>query len=165
MCEEQADVLGAYEAAGIQIGKVQVSSAVCLPLDEIPLSARKQAIKQLASFAEDRYLHQTTVRYRPDEEPEFFDDLPDALRRLEQGHIPAGTWRVHFHVPIYLEEFGLLSTSQLAIRQCLQQCNRFSRLQHFEVETYAWSVLPEELRQEDLSTGIAKEMSWLEQLL
>ena len=31
---------------------------------------------------------------------------------------------------------------------------------HFEVETYAWGVLPPELQQPDLAAGIADEMAW-----
>jgi hypothetical protein len=161
MWEQQVDVLAAYEAAGIRVGKVQVSSAVCLPLDEIAPGERGEAVAQLAGFAEDRYLHQTTVRCG-DNEPEFFDDLPDALERLEQGAALAGTWRVHFHVPVFLQRFGLLATSQSEIKECLRHCDRLAYLEHFEVETYAWSVLPEELRRDDLATGIAREMKWLE---
>ena len=32
---------------------------------------------------------------------------------------------------------------------------------HLEVETYAWGVLPPELRQPDLAAGIAQELAWL----
>jgi hypothetical protein len=37
----------------------------------------------------------------------------------------------------------------------------FTDCKHFEVETYAWNVLPEELRVDDLAEGIAKEMQWV----
>ena len=36
---------------------------------------------------------------------------------------------------------------------------------HFEVETYAWSVLPESLQVGQLSDGIAREMRWFAELL
>jgi hypothetical protein len=32
----------------------------------------------------------------------------------------------------------------------------------YEVETYAWGVLPKELRTNTLDEGIAQEISWLE---
>jgi hypothetical protein len=32
---------------------------------------------------------------------------------------------------------------------------------HLEAETYAWGVLPVELRQPDLAAGIAEELLWL----
>ena len=38
-------------------------------------------------------------------------------------------------------------------------------LKHYEVETYAWNVLPVEHQVEDLSDGIAREMNWVRQQL
>ncbi len=75
-------------------------------------------------------------------------------------HPTSGQWRVHFHVPIYLERFGPLRTTQDDIRKCLQAVGQHPDLRHFEVETYAWSVLPRELQQAELADGIALEMQW-----
>jgi sugar phosphate isomerase/epimerase len=163
MFEEQAEVLGRYRAAGIGVGKVQVSAAVCLPLAGKPPEERQAALEQLGGFNEDRYLHQTMVRLRPQSEPLFFEDLPAALidPRCRDS---AGEWRVHFHVPIYLPRFGQLEASQPAIAECLQALAP-DGVEHFEVETYAWGVLPPALREPDLATGIAREMEWLEKAL
>ena len=38
-------------------------------------------------------------------------------------------------------------------------------LKHFEVETYAWNVLPEEHQVSNLADGIAKEMTWVKNQL
>src|SRR5262245_20161562 len=76
MFEEQADVLAGYRKAGILVGKVQVSSAVCLPLDRTEPDQRAAALEQLAGFREERYLHQTMVRRVPGTEPVFYEDLP-----------------------------------------------------------------------------------------
>src|SRR5262245_33910331 len=76
MFEEQEEVLRKYAAAGIGVGKIQVSAALRMNLDlfEPPAAEpRAQALKQLADFAEDRYLHQTVVR-RGGEEV-FYEDL------------------------------------------------------------------------------------------
>ena len=62
MFEEQADALQILKAAGILVGKVQVSSAIILPFDEIMPEQRAEAFHQLSLFAEDRYLHQTVVQ-------------------------------------------------------------------------------------------------------
>ena len=74
--------------------------------------------------------------------------------------VDSGEWRVHFHVPIYLDKFGPLRSSRPQIEECLAAAARLSSVRHFEVETYAWGVLPKELRQADLATGIAQEMEW-----
>jgi hypothetical protein len=158
MFEDQAAVFRAYRDAGIGVGKVQVSAAVCMPLPRLPASQRDAAVKQLAEFVEERYLHQTVVR-SDSTVPAFFEDLPLALGRAKEL---TGEWRVHFHVPIYLERFGHLETTQFAIRECLRAAAEMSDCRHFEVETYAWGVLPAELQQPDLAAGIAEEMRWLE---
>src|SRR5439155_21128895 len=56
MFEPQEEVLRKYAAAGMQVGKVQVSAALAMDLDlfEPPAAdARKSAIRQLSQFAED----------------------------------------------------------------------------------------------------------------
>jgi hypothetical protein len=164
MFEDQADVLLKYRDAGIKVGKVQVSAALRMDLDlfEAPAGeARAAAIKQLSSFAEDRYLHQTVVR--KDGEELFYEDLPLAL--AAQAADPRGEWRVHFHVPIYLREFGLLRSTQEQIAACLDAVRKYCPCQHFEVETYAWGVLPPDLAQPELAAGIAQELQWFEGLL
>lgn len=161
MFEDQADAFRTLNAAGIHIGKVQVSSAVIVPFDEIKPEQRADALDQLRSFAEDRYLHQTVVRTSPAAEPVFFEDLPRALELVEDPGELTGQWRVHFHVPVYLERFGLLSTSRNQILDCLKIAKHaMPALTHFEVETYAWNVLPAELQHERLADGIAKELQW-----
>jgi hypothetical protein len=164
MFEEQQDVLARLRSAGIQIGKVQVSSAVCMRRSE---GGGDAAIEQLAGFREPRYLHQTCVRSDPREQPIFYEDLPLALAssNARSGLSSNDEWRVHFHVPIYLERFGHLHASRGAIVECLNAVRRDDITTHLEVETYAWGVLPEELRQVDLAAGIADEMSWLRAML
>ena len=159
MFEDQQEVLTRYADHGIRVGKVQVSSAVSVDFDRLDPESHQQARQVLSSFAEDRYLHQTTVREMHHRET-FFEDLPQALR----GSVSGGHWRVHFHVPIYLERFGPLSTTRSEILKCLQAVGQHPDLRHFEVETYAWSVLPLELRQQELADGIAAELHWFANL-
>jgi hypothetical protein len=165
MFEDQAEAIAAYRDAGISIGKVQVSSAIELCFDRLEHGERTAAIDQLRQFAEDRYLHQTVIQPAPNERTVFFEDLPQALALVEDPRELAGLWRTHFHVPIYLEGFGLLETTQRAIRPCVQTLDDRLAGTPLEVETYAWSVLPEELQQPVLADGIACELRWFRQLL
>ncbi|MBY0229911.1 MAG: metabolite traffic protein EboE [Gemmataceae bacterium] len=152
MFEDQAAVLDSYRRAGLLVGKVQVSSAVGVDLSKS--EDPDAALAQLAAFDEPRYLHQTMVRHA-DGSLAFHEDLPLALAG------PRGVeYRVHFHVPIHLERFGHLDAMQGQIRDCLAALGP-GECDHFEVETYAWGVLPTELRVPDLATGIAREMDWL----
>jgi hypothetical protein len=163
MFEDQADVLRKYQAVGIEVGKIQVSAALRMDLDlfEPPAGqARAQAIKQLSQFDEERYLHQTVVRREG--EDVFYEDLRLALDA--EARDPRGEWRVHFHVPIYLREFGRLNSTQEQIDECLIAACQFTSCKHYEVETYAWGVLPPDLKQPDLAAGIAEELKWFEKL-
>lgn len=155
MFEDQAAVFAQYKAVGIEVGKVQVSSAIDVDFEQLDDAQREAAMNELRAFAEDRYLHQTVVR-EPGGQTSFYEDLPQALTTPPRGH-----WRVHFHIPLFLENFGSLSTTQSQISIALQQA-RQAGVQIFEAETYAWNVLPEPLRQDDLAHGIAREIQWLQ---
>ncbi len=163
MFEPQNEAFRIYQDAGILVGKVQVSAAVWLPMHGLALDERLAALNQLESFHEPRYLHQTVVRSQL-EHLEFFEDLPEALAFVRLDPMECNEMRTHFHVPIYLERFDRLWSSQDDIRECLRSVTRHSHVTHFEVETYAWGVLPQELRQTDLATGIAEELRWFDQL-
>ncbi|MEM9020261.1 MAG: metabolite traffic protein EboE, partial [Planctomycetota bacterium] len=158
MFEPQRDALAAYRDAGIKVGKVQISSAVRADFENKDRPQRGATVEQLRSFAEDRYQHQTSVRL-PDGAKHFYNDLPDAL--AEYADNPRGEWRVHFHVPVYVESFGHLETTRSDIGDCLQAIRPGDGVHHFEVETYAWGVLPATLRREALADGIADELSWV----
>ena len=161
MGEEQQAVLKAYRDAGVRIGKVQLSSAVSVDFAAMAEEDRSEALSQLALFQEPRYLHQTMV----DDEDEgyglLYEDLPEALEALASQKLDSASLRTHFHVPIYLDKIGLLSATRDDVLACLDGIDSLTDCQHIEVETYAWNVLPENLRVENLAEGIAKEMQWV----
>jgi hypothetical protein len=105
-------------------------------------------------------LHQTVVSRGG--EQVFYEDLNLALEAEDAQ--AGGEWRVHFHVPIYLTEFGRLYSTQEQIAQCLAAARKHTTCRHYEVETYAWGVLPPELKQPELAAGIAEELRWFEAL-
>lgn len=158
MFEDQKEMFERYRAAGIQIGKVQISNAIRADLRNLSARERVDALAQLRQFAEDRYLHQTMIDTGSG--MRFFDDLPKALDAFGQSDRAGVEWRVHFHVPVYLERFGLLSTTRDHIIECIRLL-KGSEVKHWEVETYAWNVLPDELKVPDLAEGIAKELIWV----
>ena len=161
MFEPDSTALENYARAGIEVGKVQISSAVQARFDVLDSDGRSEMMRQLGEFAEDRYLHQTVIRGEGGEQS-FHDDLP-VLLSAHKAAQPAGEWRIHFHVPLYLVGFGLLETTQQHIDECVAAVRQFSAVRHFEAETYAWSVLPSELRVDELAVGIAHEITWLRQ--
>lgn len=161
MCEDQTAEIVACHRQGIRIGKVQVSSAISVPWDRLTSEERVAARAQLAEFAEDRYLHQTMVR-ESDGTKRLHEDLPDVLR---DRSLERGEWRIHFHVPIYIDRWGALQSTRSEIDRLIalwhRQPDMLTPQTHIEVETYAWGVLPAALRVQSLDQGIAKELEWL----
>jgi sugar phosphate isomerase/epimerase len=143
----------ALAAAGVPVGKVQLSSALVIP--DPHARAGRDA---LARFAEPRFLHQVRAR-RADGDLAAADDLDQV------GDLPPGPWRVHFHVPIHRAAVGEVETTREFLRGALAWLRAPGRpLPHLEVETYTWSVLPEGERPSDhasLCAGIAAELAWV----
>lgn len=150
MFEDQRNVLRAYRDAGISVNKIQLSNAPTA-------DGSAQSISELTSFSEQRYLHQTCVR-SPSGVVEFFDDLP-----LAKAKNPMGEWRTHFHVPIFASTIGSLGTTQTSIMDCMDETNSWPSTDRpiFEIETYAWDVLPQIARDGSaLVDGIVREIEW-----
>ncbi len=193
MMEDQREVLERYANAGIVLGKVQVSSAIVADWQDILATDREAALDQLRNLAEDRYLHQTG-RVKSDGSFALAEDLPDLLDNLPADGTPNDDrkWLVHFHVPIFLERFGHLETTHNQIKQTVDAVRELTARKespksggakplqftgHWEVETYAWSVFPDSLRQGDLAISddmtrpqamardIAHELDWFESIL
>jgi len=164
MFENNRDVLQRFNQAGIKIGKVQISSALQVRFDQLDGEQRHSAIESLKQFCEDRYLHQTVVQTTDPSRlvgTTFYDDLPAAIASYSSDHRRAEIWRVHYHVPLFLERIGILETT---INQTIDSLKRIAKqtlVHHFEIETYAWDVLPAPLAADNLAQGIARELSWL----
>jgi sugar phosphate isomerase/epimerase len=176
MFEPQQQALDQYLKAGLRIGKVQVSSAVHVPWDAAAGQADLQQamLSQVRSFNEPKYLHQTTRCNSAGKLQGIVEDLPLALKQWSSSGQPTMPWRIHFHVPIFVSTFGHLATTQsdiavacqfLEAHQTQQIAGRNWFTGHYEVETYAWPVLPKELAVSDLAQGIAQELEYLDSLL
>ncbi len=146
MFEEQDDAFALYARHHIRVGKIQVSAA-------LSCHGAPKELAELAQFAENRYLHQTCV-LAGSGDVRFYSDLDLALDEM-----PDGFWRTHFHVPVHLDAIGRLGTTAKEIPSALVMASHTDP-PCFEVETYAWTVLPPHLRERDLAAGIAKELAW-----
>jgi len=148
--EEPADAVRMLRAAGIRVPKVQLSAGLRVRrLDADTLAA-------LRRFDDAVYLHQ--VVQRDGANLTRWLDLPDALRARPAA---GGEWRIHFHVPVFMERLGLFENTQSVLARFLELQAAEPISSHLEVETYTWSVLPEEHRTEDVVTAVARELRWV----
>jgi sugar phosphate isomerase/epimerase len=149
--------LDALRAAGIRIGKIQLSAGLEVDLRE---PARAPALLDaLRPFAEGVYLHQVVCRRG--EALRRTLDLPEAIAAAERDPSALGTWRIHFHVPIFREALGPFLNTQRYLGELLAALGEAEAGAHLEVETYTWDVLPEEHRREDVDDAVARELAWV----
>ncbi len=154
--EDPRHSIDALRKAGIAIPKLQLSSALRLAeVDTAKLDA-------LRGFDEPVYLHQ--VIEKGPEGLVRHKDLNDAFATADSAI--GREWRVHFHVPIFLERLEHFDTTQAFLREILALHRADPISPHLEVETYTWDVLPEQYRNVSVSDAIAREMDWVrDQLL
>jgi hypothetical protein len=154
--EDPAGCIRDLSAAGIRITKLQISAGLRLP--ELTASA----VNALKQFDDPVYLHQV-VEQGPGGLRRYAD-LPEALATAS-GHADGREWRVHCHVPIFMENLGAFSSTQFFISAVLA-LQRVSPLStHLEVETYTWNALPERLRAGGMEQAIARELNWVKEAL
>jgi len=148
--EDGTRVIDRLLAEGIGIGKMQISAALLARMEK----GSANIYNALSEFKEDTYLHQavgrkgsTLIKFRD------LDELLEKRPELEEV-------RSHFHVPIFIDRYGLLDSTQGDIASVLEKWKEKPFTNHLEVETYTWNVLPEELAK-DLPGSIARELDWV----
>ncbi|AQG82449.1 metabolite traffic protein EboE [Spirosoma montaniterrae] len=153
--ERPAEVLDKLKNYGLRVGKIQISAALkaAFPVDADGREAVRQAFER---FNEPTYLHQVVARTH-DGSLLRFTDLPNALAAVDDTH---AEWRAHFHVPIFVPDYGVLQSTQDDIREVLRLQAERAFTNQMEVETYTWDVLPEGLKL-DLIDSIEREMKWV----
>lgn len=158
--EQPEAVLNTMRQYGLKIGKLQISAALKALLPAAGSQERANVIDAFRTFNEPTYLHQVIAR--TGNGYTHYPDLPEALADAENPQVQE--WRSHFHVPLFIDHYGLLSATREDIQQvlALQQTQLFTT--HLEVETYTWEVLPPDLKL-PMDQSIARELAWVQQQL
>jgi hypothetical protein len=167
--ESHREVMRELAGKGIKIGKIQISAALkaMIPAAEpgvmegdpgAAVDARRAAIRQgFAACNEPVYLHQVVAK-QADGSLLRYPDLPEALADFDRPTVRE--WRAHFHVPIFVSDFGSLQSTRQDISEVLALQQERPVTQHLEVETYTWEVLPDEMRL-PLEESIIRELQWV----
>ncbi|MGH8630793.1 MAG: metabolite traffic protein EboE [Burkholderiales bacterium] len=154
--EDPSDCPRRLDEAGIRVHKLQISAGLRLP------ELTPQALEVLRRFDDAVYLHQV-VESSP-AGLRRFADLPEAFAALNGGPRER-EWRVHFHVPIFLDRLEAFSSTQFFIRSVLKLHRGQPITRHLEVETYTWNVLPDSLRTAAIEDAVARELNWVREEL
>lgn len=150
--EESRAAFAEFDRADIRVAKLQLSSALRLP------KVDGTTEQMLSAFDDGVYLHQ--VVQQRDGAITRWVDLGPAFEALRAGKA-GGEWRVHCHVPIFLEKAGAFHSTQQTLKAALARVRERFVAPHLEVETYTWDVLPAHLRQGSRADAIAREMQWV----
>jgi sugar phosphate isomerase/epimerase len=156
--ESPSEIYAALRAAGIGVPKLQISAGLRLP------EVGPEAKEVLAPFDDGVYLHQVVERTSAG--LARYLDLGDAFESLTTARsTEAREWRVHYHVPIFLENISPFHSTQFFVREALDLHRRQPISRHLEVETYTWGVLPPNHQPRNLPSAIARELQWVIQYL
>ena len=138
--------------AGIPIVKLQ--EAASMYIGEVT----DEKIAALQRFTKTIYLSQT-AECRGDH-LEHYLNLEDAMAGWQTDKTPR-QWRTHFHVPVFLADFGPLHSTQFALAQALAMHKRTPLSRHLEIETYTWDVLPDQYKTGDIVDYVCREIEWV----
>lgn len=138
--------------AGVPIHKLQLSSALRVE------AGSDDARRALSRFDEGVYLHQLIAR-SADGALARFSDLGEALG--PNGARDGAEWRVHFHVPVFLETLPEFGTTQVFLKEILRIHRAAPVSRHLEVETYTWDVLPPDLVAGSVEDAVTRELRWV----
>jgi hypothetical protein len=150
------DILHALEENKISVGRIQVSSALKVNYRE----NKEIKLKAIESFDEPVYLHQVVTR-NEDGTHTRYPDLPAAIADWNESQ---EEWRVHFHVPLFIQSYGALDSTQSDIVRTLAIHREKPFSSFLEVETYTWGVLPDDM-QKPMGESIVRELEWVKKTL
>lgn len=154
--EDPAQALEVLSQNGISVGKVQLTSALKVRLPpESP--DRIELARQLQVFAQSPYLHQVIAVDEAGARRQY-RDLADALPHLQAS--PEKEWRIHFHVPLFVDRYKMVSSTRDDTRLVLRLLQERGFSHHLEIETYTWNLLPPGLK-EGVRESLEREYRWV----
>lgn len=154
--EQPEQCFDRLEDAGIAIAKVQVTAGLRVA------RMTSEAAEALRGLEDGVYLHQVVERGA--EGLRRYVDLGEALSAARWQREDC-EWRVHFHVPVFLEQLDGFASTQPFVREALALHRERPRSPNLEVETYTWSVLPGRHRRDPVEQAIARELEWVRGVL
>jgi hypothetical protein len=138
--------------AGIPILKLQEAAALHVP------EVTEEAVEALTRYSQTIYLTQTLEK--KDGRLTKFLNLEDAFAAWQADPGPR-EWRVHIHVPVFLDDLGPFRSTRFAIEHALAFHRATPLSRQLEIETYTWDMLPEDLKTGDIVEYVCRELEWV----
>ena len=151
--EDIAASLRKLVAAGVPIFKLQEAAAIHVR------EVTAEAVETLERYAETIYLTQTLER-RNGQGLTYFLNVQDAIAAWRADPGPR-EWRVHIHVPVFLDDLGPFGTTRSAIAEALAEHKATPLSRQLEIETYTWDMLPDDLKTGDIVDYVCRELEWV----
>ncbi|MGO9884682.1 MAG: metabolite traffic protein EboE [Solirubrobacteraceae bacterium] len=148
--------LRAINEAGIPIFKLQAAAALYIP------QVGDELIDALSQFANAVYLTQTFERANGS--VTSYLNLDAAVEDWQRNPRPC-EWRVHVHVPVFIDDFGAFKSTRFAIEEALAVHKQTPISDHLEIETYTWDVLPASVKDGDIVDYVSRELEWVRDTL
>ncbi len=141
----------------IRLSKIHLSNALALD------PSNPAAIDSIRNFDEPTYFHQVVAKDKDGLLTRYID-LPFFIKDIEENQINPSDFteaRVHFHIPLDTKPSPPLKSTSFHVEETLAWCKKHpTACQHFEIETYTWAVLPQNL-QRPVEYQIAAEYDWV----
>lgn len=138
----------------VPVFKLQEAAAMQVP------KVTPAAVAELRKWADSVYLTQTIEM--KDGKLTRFLNLEDAIAAYEKDPAGEREWRIHFHVPVFLETLGEhFRTTRFAIAEALAFHRKNPLSAQLEIETYTWDVLPAHLKTGDIVDYVTLELEWV----
>lgn len=158
--QDPGEALTALRRRGVRCGKLQVTSAIRI---EAPVGDPAR-LGRIRAFDEGRYFHQVACR-RASGAVEVLSDLEPFLGEVQRGAADdVLEARVHFHVPVFADPDGPIGTTRAHLSGLLDSVAEDDLVNHLEIETYTFDVIPAEERRAlggaDLAGLLAREIEW-----
>jgi sugar phosphate isomerase/epimerase len=142
--------------AGVPIFKLQEAAALHVP------EVTQEIVDVLRPYSRTIYLTQTLEK--KDGRLTKFLNLEDAFAAWESDPGPR-EWRVHIHVPVFLDDLGAFHSTRFAIEDALAFHKATPLSRQLEIETYTWDMLPESVKSDDIVDYVCREIEWVREEL
>jgi len=148
--ESTSKAIQAFHKEGVSLFKIQLSNALKW--------GPGLSHEDLSLLYDDTYLHQIRSRDKLGA-IRFYSDAPTTSEVLTLGE---QEWRCHFHTPIFQKNYQKFESTQSEIHSAITAaCELDDHLKLcFEIETYTWCVLPEDMKPASIADCVNEELKW-----